>query len=148
MMSKFPEQYTLIMVEDDPGHATLIQKNLKRAGISNPIVHLENGTDTINYFFGPKEAPPQPGKTLLLLDLNLPGVDGYEILRRLKKDENTQNIPIIVLSTADHPRDIDRCYALGCNIYMTKPVEYDQFTAVIDRLGAMLATIKIPHSYR
>jgi len=148
MMSKFPEHFTLVMVEDDPGHATLIQKNLKRAGIHNPIVHLCDGAAAIDYFFGTKNTPPQPSRTLLLLDLNLPEVDGYEVLRRMKEESNTANIPIIVLTTADNAREVNRCYELGCNVYMSKPVDYDQFTHAIDRLASMLTVVQLPHSYR
>jgi CheY-like chemotaxis protein len=143
MLSSLPEPITIVMIEDDEGHATLIIKNLKRSGIGNTLVHLPDGAAAIDYFFGKDSATLN---TLVLLDLNLPKVDGYEILARLKSDAATRRIPVIVLTTTDNPREIDRCYELGCNVYITKPVEYDNFTDAIQKLGLMLAVVKVPHS--
>ena len=81
---------------------------------------------------------------LILLDLNLPSVDGYELLQRFKKEESTRAIPIIVLTTTDNPREIDRCYELGCNVYITKPVEYENFAESIRKLGLLLAVVRVP----
>lgn len=145
MMNNSPEPFVLVMIEDDDGHATLINKNLKRAGIGNMVVHLKDGAAAIEYFFAEKNAGINHEKSLVLLDLNLPEIDGYEILQRLKSDERTRAIPVIVLTTADNPKEIDRCYALGCNVYITKPVEYERFTDAIQKLGLMLAIVKVPH---
>lgn len=146
MLSTLTEPFKLVMIEDDAGHALLIQKNLKRAGIANTIVHLEDGLKAIDYFFGPNEALLNHEKTLVLLDLNLPHIDGYEILRRLKASERTRRIPVIVLTTTDNPKEIDHCYELGCNVYIIKPVEYDNFSEAIRKLGLMLAVVKLPHA--
>ncbi len=148
MLSSFPEPFTLVMIEDDEGHATLITKNLKRSGIGNKLVHLQDGAAAFDYFFGESNAHINHEKTLILLDLNLPAIDGYEILSRLKSDPRTRTIPVIVLTTTDNPREIDRCYELGCNVYITKPVEYDNFTLAIQKLGLMLAVVKVPHPTR
>lgn len=148
MMSAFPEQFTLVMIEDDEGHAHLIKKNLERAGIGNELIHLANGAKAIEFFFGKDTENDKHDKTLVLLDLNLPEIDGYEILRRLKKEERTKAIPIIVLTTTDNPKEVDRCYELGCNVYITKPVEYDNFSDAIRKLGLMLAVVKVPHGYK
>ena len=146
MLSSFLEPFTLVMIEDDDGHAKLIMKNLKRSGIGNNIVHFRDGAPALNHFFGKSNEQLNHEKTLVLLDLNLPEVDGYEILTRLKGEARTRMIPVIVLTTTDNPREIDRCYALGCNVYLTKPVEYDNFTDAIQKLGLMLAVVKVPHS--
>ncbi|MFT3996501.1 MAG: response regulator [Asticcacaulis sp.] len=142
----FDAHFTLIMIEDDAGHARLIRKNLERAGIGNPIVHFDDGGQAVDYFFGveAQRHPERFSKTLVLLDLNLPHIDGYEILRRLKGDPVTRTIPVIVLTTTDNPREIARCYELGCNVYITKPVEYDSFSDAIRKLGLMLAVVKVP----
>mgnify|MGYP003392983443 CR=1 FL=1 len=145
MMSSFPEQFVLVMIEDDEGHATLIKKNLRRAGIGNKMIHFDNGTSVLDYFFGKENGDSTYEKTLVLLDLNLPEVDGYEVLKRLKNSPRTKNIPVIVLTTTDNPKEIDRCYELGCNVYITKPVEYENFTDAIQKLGLMLAVVKVPH---
>lgn len=142
-MTQHNDHFTIVMVEDDEGHARLIEKNLRRAGIGNPIVHFDDGNKVIAAFFGENHEYHQD-KTLILLDLNLPGVDGYEVLKRLKSEEKTHAIPIIVLTTTDNPKEIDRCYALGCNVYITKPVEYDNFSEAIRKLGLMLAVVKVP----
>ena len=146
-MSKEDEDSpTLVMIEDDEGHARLIEKNLQRAGIGNTIIHLRDGNQAMQYFLGPLTQVVQHQNILILLDLNLPHIDGHEVLKRLKHDPRTSAIPIIVLTTDDNPREIDRCYELGCNVYMTKPVEYEKFSEAICKLGLMLTFIKIPHS--
>lgn len=147
MMSTFPEPITMIMIEDDEGHATLIKKNLGRAGIGNKIIHLKDGAKAMEYFFGSQNLEAHD-KTLVLLDLNLPEIDGYEILFRLKSESHTHNIPIIVLTTTDNPKEVDRCYELGCNVYITKPVEYYNFADAIQKLGMMLAVVKVPHGHK
>ena len=144
-MSRSYDELTIVMVEDDEGHARLITKNLERAGIGNALIHLDTGTKAIDYFLAQTPKKGQYEKTLILLDLNLPEIDGYEVLKRLKGNEHTKSIPIIVLTTTDNPREIDRCYELGCNVYITKPVEYDNFSDAIRKLGLMLAVVKIPY---
>ncbi len=146
MLSNFVEPFTLVMIEDDDGHALLIQKNLQRSGIGNVLVHLKTGSEAIDYFFAQQNLTNLHEKTLVLLDLNLPGVDGYEILKRLKAEERTRRIPVIVLTTTDNPKEIDRCYQLGCNVYITKPVEYESFSEAIRKLGLILAVVKVPHA--
>jgi CheY-like chemotaxis protein len=143
-----PENFsvTIVMVEDDAGHARLIERNLRRAHITNDIVVLRDGQEAVDYFF-PADADKAAGRSmplLVLLDLNLPGLDGYQVLARLKADERTRRIPVIILTTTDDPREIERCYALGCNVYITKPVEYEQFTEAIRKLGLFLSVVKIP----
>lgn len=132
------------MVEDDPGHARLIEKNLRRASIANEIVHFSDGSEVIKYFFGDDGEGRIHERILILLDLNLPNIDGYEVLMRLKSETRTQRIPVIILTTTDNPREIERCYELGCNVYITKPVEYENFSEAIRKLGLMLEVVKVP----
>jgi CheY-like chemotaxis protein len=137
---------TILLVEDDPGHARLIERNLRRAHITNEIVTLSDGQQAVDYLL--KEST-YAGAThtmplLMLLDLNLPRLDGYQVLTRLKAYERTRHIPIIILTTTDEPQEIERCYALGCNVYVTKPVEYDEFAEAIRKLGLFLSIVKIP----
>jgi CheY-like chemotaxis protein len=142
-----PEDFmvTIVLVEDDPGHARLIEKNLRRAHITNDIVVLHDGQEAVEYFFpaGEEEADGRTMPMLVLLDLNLPGLDGYQVLARLKADERTRRMPVIILTTTDDPRDIERCYSLGCNAYITKPMEYERFTEAIRKLGLFLSVVKI-----
>ena len=137
---------TILLVEDDPGHARLIERNLRRALITNEIVTLSDGQQAVDYLFreytyaGATHVLP----LLLLLDLNLPGLDGYQVLTRPKADERTRHIPVIILTTTDEPYEIKRCYALGCNVYLTKPVEYEQFAEAMRKLGLFLSIAKLP----
>ncbi len=146
-MAIFSEQFSIVMVEDDEGHARLIEKNLRRAGIGNELRHIGNGAVAMDYFFR-EENKNKHHNTLVLLDLNLPEIDGYEILKRLKSEPDTRAIPIIVLTTTDNPNEIERCYQLGCNVYITKPVEYDNFSDAIRKLGLMLAIVKVPQGHK
>lgn len=136
------DNITIVMIEDDEGHARLIQKNLRRAGIMNEIVWLKNGTEALAYFHG--GIVRDHDKTLILLDLNLPEIDGFEVLERLKNEESTKMIPVIILTTTSNQKEIDRCYELGCNIYITKPVDYQEFSQALAKLGMMLAVVKVP----
>lgn len=142
------QEVTIVMIEDDPGHALLIEKNLRRAGIVNPIISIDNGRKAVEYFsatgeYEGKEAPPA---MLILLDLNLPEVDGFTVLEKLKSNPKTKLIPVIILTTTDNPREVERGYELGCNVYVTKPVEYESFADSIRKLGLMLAIVKVPGS--
>ncbi|HEY8549732.1 MAG TPA: response regulator [Vicinamibacterales bacterium] len=138
------ESIKILVVEDDEGHATLVERNLRRAGLANPVVRLRDGQEALDYFFGPDASPMACAECVLLLDINMPRVDGVEVLRRLKADPRTSMIPTIMLTTTDDPREIERCYQLGCNVYITKPVDYDSFIDAIRRLGFFLQIVKVP----
>ena len=140
------ESVNIVVVEDDDGHATLIERNLRRAGLTNPVTRLRDGQEALDYFFAGNGAPaalPDATDSVLLLDINMPRVDGIDVLRRLKADARTARIPTIMLTTTDDPREIERCYQLGCNVYITKPVEYDAFMEAIRRLGFFLQIVRI-----
>ena len=135
------DNVTILLVEDDPGHARLIEKNLRRANIRNEIVMLGDGQQALDYLFNDgKGSSP----LLVLLDLNLPVLDGYQVLERMKADEHMRHIPVIVLTTTDDAREVSRCYELGCNVYVTKPVDYEQFSEAIRQLGLFLLVVMLP----
>ncbi len=134
---------TIVLVEDDPGHALLIEKNLRRAGIVNEIVAIKDGGAAVEYLLA-RDGNGPSGPLLVLLDLNLPVLDGYQVLERIKGDARTRGIPVVILTTTDTPREVERCYALGCNVYITKPVEYDSFAGAIQKLGMFLSIVKVP----
>lgn len=136
-------QVKIVIVEDDEGHSILIERNLRRAGVNNPIRLIGNGREAIDYL--QKEASDiDLASTLVLLDLNLPELDGMQILERMKSDARTKMVPIIVLTTTDNPKEVRRCYELGCNVYVTKPVEYDMFCESIKKLGFLVSIVKVP----
>lgn len=134
------QQVTILLAEDDLGHARLIEKNLRRSNITNDIVHVTDGQQAIDYLFCDECASP----LLVLLDLNMPVLDGYQVLDRIKADESTKHIPVVVLTTTDDAREVSRCYDLGCNVYMTKPVDYPQFSEAIRKLGLFLSVVTVP----
>ena len=137
---------TIVLVEDNEGHARLIEKNLRRAHISNPIIRLKDGQRALDYLFGENGYVNTRSRSplLVLLDLNLPVVDGYHVLEKMKSDERTKAIPIIILTTTDDTYEINRCYELGCNVYITKPVEYAEFAEAVARLGLLLSVVMLP----
>jgi len=132
----------IVMVEDDHGHAKLIEKNIRRANISNEIIHFDHGQPALDYLFS--EDVRANGPMLILLDLNLPDMQGTEILAEVKKDERLKRVPVVVLTTTDDKVEIQRCYDLGCNVYITKPVDYESFAGAIRQLGLFLSVMQAP----
>ena len=135
---------TIVMIEDDEGHARLIEKNIRRAGINNEIRHFTDGTSALAYLYDDADGPAQNGPALILLDLNLPDMSGTDILTRIKGDGPLKRTPVVVLTTTDDKVEIQRCYDLGCNVYITKPVNYESFAEAIRQLGLFLAVIQVP----
>lgn len=134
----------ILMAEDDEGHARLVQERFTSVGVSNPLIRFRDGKETWDFLSGTGTPCLAPDKAyLLLLDIRMPGMDGIEVLRRVKGDPRLKNIPVIMLTTTDDPREIDLCYELGCNNYLTKPVEFEKFAEVIKRLGLFLMVIKV-----
>jgi len=140
------QSVNILLIEDDPGHARLVEKNLRRANIMNDIHIFSNGQEAIDYLFSAQNRALSPAEDplLILLDLNMPVMDGYQVLWRIKGDERTKHIPVIVLTTTYDSREITRCYELGCNIYITKPVDYQQFSEAITKLGSFLSIMTMP----
>ena len=136
----------IVMIEDDEGHARLIEKNIRRAGISNDIRHFTDGTSALDYLFNHKDGPAHNGPALILLDLNLPDMSGTDILQRIKAESAgpVRRAPVVVLTTTDDKVEIQRCYDLGANVYITKPVNYESFAQAIRQLGLFLSVIQVP----
>jgi CheY-like chemotaxis protein len=135
---------TIIMIEDDEGHARLIERNIRRSGVNNEIMPFTDGTSAVNYLFG-KDGLDHKGQALLiLLDLNLPDMTGIDILRRIKENPYLKCAPVVVLTTTDDTHEIKRCYELGCNVYITKPVNYESFANAIRQLGLFFSVIQVP----
>ncbi len=137
---------TIVMIEDDEGHARLIEKNIRRAGISNAITHFTDGGSALDYLFNHADGPALNGPALILLDLNLPDMSGTSILERVKGDDKLRRTPVVVLTTTDDKTEIQRCYDLGCNVYITKPVNYENFADAIRQLGLFLSVIQVPET--
>ena len=128
----------VLLVEDDPAHAEIVRRNLKDFRVANRIYHVEDGQAALDYLFhqadyaDPKSSPrPQ----LILLDLRLPKVDGLEVLRRIKEDNDLKRIPTVVLTTSDSELDIIKSYANGAGSYLVKPVDFEKFTKLMEVSG-------------
>jgi len=131
---------TILLAEDDDGHALLVQERFEECGVKNPLLRFGDGQAAWDFISGRAE---NGESYLLLLDIRMPRLDGVEVLRRIKQDPRLRNMPVIMLTTTDDPKEIDLCYGLGCNNYLTKPVEFEKFSEVIRRLGLFLMVVKV-----
>ena len=141
--------FSIVLIEDDPGHARLIQKNLRRFELMQEIITFANGQEALDYL----QALHATGsgnarKVLVFLDLNIPGIDGMTLLERIKADPQMRNIPIVILTTSQEQREISRCYELGCNVFITKNMEYEAFVQKIERTVRFLSILKVPGKER
>ena len=144
-MSAAVRQVTIVMIEDDEGHARLIERNIRRAGVNNEIVPFSDGGSALKYLLGEDgSGMANNGRALLiLLDLNLPDMSGVDILAKVKANAHTKVSPVVILTTTDDQREIQRCYDLGANVYITKPVDYESFANAIRQLGLFLSVIQV-----
>ncbi|MEH6773732.1 MAG: response regulator [Cereibacter changlensis] len=144
-MKALGKEVTIVMVEDDEGHARLIEKNIRRAGVNNEIIPFVNGGEALTYILGEdRSGKVSEGRYLLvLLDLNLPDMTGIDILKQLKSNSYVRHLPVVILTTTDDEAEIKRCYDLGANVYITKPVEYDSFANAIRQLGLFFSVMQV-----
>lgn len=140
------QEVIILVADDDPGHARLIEKNLQRVDLHNSIMRFENGQDILDFLFERGSGPKRSKDTayLLLLDIRMPKVDGVEVLRQVKEDPELRKLPVIMLTTTDDPREVARCHALGCSNYIVKPVDYEKFSEAIKQLGLFVSLIQVP----
>ncbi len=121
----------ILLVEDDPDHELLTIRALKKSNIANDVRVARDGAEAIDLLFGPDALKPQ----MILLDLKLPKIDGLEVLRRIRADEATRMLPVVVLTSSDEERDVVRSYQLGVNSYIRKPVNFNDFAEATRQLG-------------
>jgi CheY-like chemotaxis protein len=133
---------SILIVDDDEGHAILIRENLEESGLRNPIHHFHDGQAVLDFFAAAQ--PATGGTFIMLLDIRMPKVDGIEVLRRLKADPALRKLPVIMLTTTDDIREVERCHQLGCNGYIQKPVDYDKFAEAIRRVGLFVPLLLVP----
>ncbi|MES2683321.1 MAG: response regulator [Pseudomonadota bacterium] len=126
----------ILVVEDNPADFFATERGLRKAGLANPIVHAESGEQALDYLHGTgsyaAEGPQKPG--IVLLDVNLPGLNGGEVLERIRADDRLKLVPVIMLTTSNDERDVQMAYRLGANSYIQKPVDLDGFMAALKRL--------------
>ncbi|MFQ5709139.1 MAG: response regulator [bacterium] len=137
----------ILLAEDDEGHAVLIQEALSENGLLNQIDRVKDGQEALDYLYGRNGFASNGTLSkpdIILLDINMPKVDGFEVLETIKQDDDLKNIPVIMLTTTDNQREIDRSYKLGANSYITKPVAFDDFIEKIAKLGMFLEIVALP----
>jgi CheY-like chemotaxis protein len=139
-------EIVILIAEDDAGHARLIEKNLSRAGLHNRIERFPHGQAVLDFLFRRGSGPHRQNDTsyLLLLDIRMPQVDGIEVLRQLKENSELRKIPVIMLTTTDDPREVERCHSIGCASYIVKPVDYEKFAEAIKSLGLYISLVQVP----
>ena len=128
----------LLLIEDQPSDAELALRALKDLELGGRIQLVEDGAEALDFVFARGDYAQRSisdGPAVILLDLKLPKVSGHEVLRELKSDERTRNIPVIVLSSSKEDRDVEQCYEIGVNSYVVKPVDFGQFTETVQRIG-------------
>lgn len=139
-------ELTILIADDDDGHAELIREHLRDACIHNPIMRFKNGEEIWDFLSNSdKKANLQQEQAyLLLLDIRMPKMDGIEVLKRIKTDMLLRTLHVIMLTTTNDPREVQECYELGCNCYITKPVQYERFSEAIRQLGLFISIIEVP----
>ena len=126
---------TILLVEDDPDHELLTIRALRKANIANEIKVARDGEEALSILFGNGTEPPLAPPQVILLDLKLPKVDGLEVLRRIRENDSTRMLPIVILTSSDEESDIVRSYRLGVNSYIRKPVDFSEFAEATRQLG-------------
>jgi len=116
---------TVLLAEDDEGHALLIKRNLRRGGVSNDILHFKDGEEILNFLLCRGAGPHRTsgGRYVVLLDIRMPKIDGVEVLRRIKAERELRRLPVIMITTANDPKDVEECHEIGCSASLTKPVD-------------------------
>lgn len=137
---------TLLLTEDDPGHLKLLINNLRRSGIQNKIMTFTDGHEVLDFLLNNSNGPLRNASDnyLLMLDIKMPKVNGIEVLSKIKNNDELRLMPVIMLTTTDDPKEIEKCYSLGCNTYIVKPVDHNNFSTAINNLGLFLKVIEVP----
>jgi CheY-like chemotaxis protein len=136
----------ILIADDDKKHVELIRENLLRAGLRNKILHLVDGREVLDFLFEMDkglEGERDKQEYILLLDINIPGVDGVAVLEKIKQDEKLKRIPVIILTATDNPQTIERCHDLGCSTYIVKPTGHEDFEETIHKIGNFLSVVEI-----
>lgn len=128
----------ILLVEDNPGDAEMTIRALRKNNLANNLMHVKDGAQALDFIFAQGEYANRTDKNLpriVVLDLKMPKVNGIEVLRRLKSDERTRKMPVVVLTSSKEDPDVEECYRLGVNSYVVKPVEFDEFFKAVSDLG-------------
>jgi CheY-like chemotaxis protein len=141
------DEVEILLVEDNPTDAELTTRALKRKNLVNKLLWVKNGAEALDFLFATGDYSgrnPDDVPKLILLDLRMPKVDGMQVLHRIKEDENTKKIPVVILTSSREDRDIVESYELGVNSYVSKPVEFEEFIDAVSTLGLYWMLINKP----
>ena len=144
------EDIAILLVEDDLGHADLVKWNLEKAGINNPVFHAKNGREALRLLIqggeDPNPAFPNPDNLVMLLDINMPIMDGHEVLQYVRSHPRIRYLPIVMFTTAEDRQEVTRCHELGCNLFLQKSVNPEHLTTTIQHFAAILPSLRVPVS--
>jgi len=141
------QEIEVLLVEDNASDAEMTIRALKKNNLGNKLLHLKDGAEALDFIFAEGEYSGRQVESIpkvILLDLKMPKVSGIEVLRRIKTDERTRKIPVVVLTSSKEDPDIQACYALGVNSYVVKPVDFNEFQKAISELGLFWLIINQP----
>lgn len=139
----------ILLVEDNPDDVELTRLAFVDAKIANPLVVMRDGVEALDYLFARgehAERDPRVMPSIVLLDLNLPRLDGREVLQAIRADPRTRSLPVVVLTTSTEPFDIEAAYALGVNSYIRKPVDFQQFVGAVRQVGLYWLVLNQPQT--
>jgi CheY-like chemotaxis protein len=142
---------TILLVEDDDGHARLLEKNLRRGGVLNHLVRVSDGQEAVDYVSRTgsyEDSVRYPFPSVVLLDVRMPRLDGFEVLAHLKRDPELMKIPVIMLTSTDNQNEINRAYEMGANGYVVKPVSIESFIDRVVKLGMFIEVIEFPENHK
>ena len=134
---------TILLVEDNPNDVALTLRALKMNHILNKVIVARDGSEALDFLFGTGDSPPMETPELILMDINMPKINGLELLERIRDNESTKLLPVVVLTTSDEDRDRIDSYRLGANSYISKPVEFEEFNKVVKNLGIYWLAVNI-----
>ncbi len=146
-MDDLVKEVEILLVEDNPTDAELAMRALRKSNLANKLVWVKDGAEALDFVFAAGSYSGrriQNGPKVILLDLRLPKVDGMEVLRRVKSDERTRTIPVVVLTSSKEDRDVAESYRLGVNSYISKPVAFEEFAKVVSELGLYWMLVNKP----
>ncbi len=140
-MTEDNEETVILLVEDNPDHAELTMEVLAALEAQHKVIWAKDGVEAVGYLL---ENDSVIHPTLVLLDLNMPKMGGLDVLRRLRSEKSTRNIPVVILTTSQEESDVIDSYNLGANSYIVKPVNYEQFTIAVEQLGLYWLKLNVP----
>jgi CheY-like chemotaxis protein len=132
------DEVEILLVEDNPHEAELAIRNLRKSGLANHLVHIEDGAEALEFIFSRGKYADNEGKfspKLILLDLKLPKVSGHQILKEIRNNPDFRNVPVVMLTSSNEESDLVESYRLGVNSYIVKPMNFDSFSKSIEDVG-------------